>query len=126
MLTGYHPVGCRFYFAYSYGDTRHEAVADILPTTFATAAAAHNALVLTARGGREPAECAELRPRRRRHPVPDAFFGPDGTHDWAFAFAKGKVLVVVHTQQNDSLAQCPADRQGDRRRNSDPRPCVAG
>ena len=30
------------------------------------------------------------------------FFGPDGEKDWAFAFAKGKVMVVVHTQQNDA------------------------
>ena len=29
------------------------------------------------------------------------FFGPDGSRDWACAFAKGAVLVIVRTQQND-------------------------
>jgi hypothetical protein len=102
VLTGYHPVGCRFYFAYSYGDTRHEAVADILPTTFATAAAAHNALVLTARAGHNQQSVPNFVPGADGIQYQTTFFGPDGPHDWAFAFAKGKVLVVVHTQQNDS------------------------
>jgi hypothetical protein len=30
------------------------------------------------------------------------FFGPDGAKDWAFAFAKGKVLVVIYTQRFDT------------------------
>ena len=28
-----------------------------------------------------------------------SFFGPDGAQDWAFVFAKGPVLVVVHTEE---------------------------
>jgi hypothetical protein len=98
VLTGSTPVGCRFYFAYA----AHEAIADILPTTFATAAAAHNAMVLTAEGGGRP----DPRPGfvagvdgilfRTR------FYGPDGAKDWAFVFAKGPVMVVVHTQQTNS------------------------
>ena len=31
-----------------------------------------------------------------------AFFAPDRGKDWAFAFAKGRVLVVIHTQQTNS------------------------
>ena len=30
------------------------------------------------------------------------FFGPDGAEDWAFAFAKGRVMVVVYTQRTDT------------------------
>lgn len=104
VLAGYTPVGCRFYFINSYGGVLHEAVADILPTTFATPAAAHNALVLTADAGRSGSQ------QSQPHFVPGVdgiqyqtrFFGPDGDKDWAFAFARGKVLVVVHTQQSDS------------------------
>ncbi len=104
VLTGYRPVGCRFYFAYSYGNTRHEAVADILPTTFPTAAAAHNALVRTAQAGRPGSQQSAPRfaPGADGVSYQTKFFGPDGNRDWAFAFAKGTVLVVVHTQQNDS------------------------
>jgi hypothetical protein len=32
------------------------------------------------------------------------FFGPDGNRDWAFVFAKGTVMVVVHTRRKDSSA----------------------
>ena len=30
------------------------------------------------------------------------FFGPDGRRDWACVFAKGRVMVVVHTQRSDT------------------------
>ncbi|WP_375484530.1 hypothetical protein [uncultured Jatrophihabitans sp.] len=102
VLTGLRPVGCRFYFAYSYGNTRHEAVADILPRTFASADDAHNALVLTARAGTEPISEPDVTPGVDGVAYRTRFFGPDGARDWAFAFAKGRVLVVVHTQQTDT------------------------
>ena len=102
VLTGYRPNGCRFYFAYSYGTTRHEAVADILPRTFATATEAHNALVLTARAGTEPISEPGFVAGVDGIAYRTRFFGPDGARDWAFAFAKGKVLVVVHTQQTNT------------------------
>lgn len=101
VLPRYHPEGCRFYFSYAYGDTQHEAVADILPYTFPSHVAAHNAMILTARAG------------RNNQPVPNfvkgltgiqyqtKFFGPDGKRDWAFVFVKGKIMVVVHTQQDN-------------------------
>lgn len=97
VLTERKPVGCRFYFAYP----PYEAIADILPTTFLTATAAHNALVRTARAGTalisEPHFVDRIDGIRYR----TKFFGQDGARDWAFAFAKKTVLVVVHTQQND-------------------------
>jgi hypothetical protein len=102
VLPGHRPVGCRFYFAYSYGNTRHEAVADILPRTFATTTQARNALVLTARAGTEPLSEPEFVPGADGIAYRTRFFGPDGARDWAFAFAKGRVLVVVHTQQTNT------------------------
>jgi hypothetical protein len=112
VLTALHPIGCRFYF---YAPP-YEAIADIQPRTFATATAAHNAMVLTARaGGQEIAEPAFV-PGVDGIRFQTRFFGPDGRKDWAFAFAKGRVLVVVHTQQTNAslnaqlLAQAVVDR----------------
>ena len=102
VLTQLNPVGCRFYFAYSYGDTRHEAVADILPYTFATATEARTAMVRTATAGKN------LETQRNFVKGVDGiryqtrFFGPDGDNDWAFVFAKGRHMVVVHTQQTNA------------------------
>jgi hypothetical protein len=36
------------------------------------------------------------------------FFGPDGKKDWAFVFAKGKVMVIVHTQQTNASLNAQA------------------
>ena len=101
VLSTYQPLGCRFYFSYSYGNERHQAVADIEPRTFATALEAHNALVLTARAGTEPISEPDFVPGVDGIAYRTRFFGPDGARDWAFAFAKGPVLVVVHTQQTN-------------------------
>jgi hypothetical protein len=98
VLTDYRPVGCRFYF---YAPP-YEAVADIVPTTFATARAAHNALVLTARAGTEQISEPNFVKGIDGICYRTRFFGPDGARDWAFAFAKGRVLVVVHTQRSDT------------------------
>jgi hypothetical protein len=98
VLTRYRPVGCRFYF---YAPP-YEAVADIRPRTFRTATEARNAMILTARTG------TELITERNVVKGVDGicfrtkYFGQDGKRDWAFAFAKGKVLVVVYTQRNDT------------------------
>jgi len=98
VLTSLHPVGCRFYF----WAPPFEATADVLPTTFATATQAHNAMVLTADAGRN----AQARPHFAAGAdgilYQTRFFGPDGDSDWAFVFAKGRVMVVVHTQQTNS------------------------
>ncbi|HEU5267391.1 MAG TPA: hypothetical protein VFU35_11860 [Jatrophihabitans sp.] len=98
LLAGYRPVGCRFYFAYP----RYEAVADILPTTFATSAQARNAMVRTAQAGRQAQTYPNFVPGVTGISYRTTFFGPDGDQDWAFVFAKGRVMVVVHTQQTRS------------------------
>ena len=98
VLTRLPPVGCRLYF---YAPP-YEAVADILPRTFKTALDAHNALVLTARLGTEPISKPSFVAGVDGILYRTTFFAQDGHRDWAFAFAKGKVLVVVHTQRTDT------------------------
>jgi hypothetical protein len=102
VLTGFTPVGCRFYFSYSYGDTRHQAVADIQPFTLATSAAARNAMIRTAEAGSSPETEQNFVPGLIGIRYQTRFFGPDGAKDWAFVFAKGRRMVVVHTQQTSS------------------------
>ncbi|MBE7189606.1 hypothetical protein [Jatrophihabitans endophyticus] len=103
VLTHLHPVGCRFYF---YAPP-YEAVADVVPRRFSSATVAHNALVRTAEAGSQPISA----PHFARDGAADRvdgisyrtkFFDRDGTRDWAFAFAAGRTLVVVHTQRSDT------------------------
>jgi hypothetical protein len=99
VLTGMKPVGCRFYF---YAGP-FEAIADIVTQTFSSAAAAHDALILTGNAGTQADGEKDGISRGIDSVVyRTRFFGPDGDTDWACAFAKGKVLVIVHTQQENS------------------------
>jgi hypothetical protein len=98
VLTRRHPVGCRFYFAYS----PYEAIADVLPTRFASKDAAYNAMIRTARAGGEPETYKNFVKGVTGIRYRTKFYGPDGKKDWAFVFAKGKVMVVVHTQQTNA------------------------
>jgi hypothetical protein len=91
------PVGCRFYF----WAPPYEAIADILPRRFATAAAAHNAMVLTAEAGADAQGKPEFVGGIDGVLYRTKFFGPDGKRDWALVFAAGRTMVVVHTQRND-------------------------
>lgn len=102
VLTRFRPVGCRFYFAYSYGNTRHQAVADIQPFTLATPTAARNAMIRTAEAGTEPETDQNFVPGLIGIRYRTRFFGPDGAQDWAFVFAKGPRMIIVHTQQTSS------------------------
>ena len=97
VLTTMKPVGCRFYF---YAGP-FEAVADITTRTFPTALAAHNAMVLTGEAGQGAQGIKDLVPGVDAVLFQTRFFGPDGTTDWACVFAKGRVMVTVHTQQTD-------------------------
>lgn len=97
VLPGLTPVGCRFYF-YS---ADHRPVADIRPRTFATAQDAHDALVLTAQHGSEQIAKPNFLPGVDGVLFRTRFVVGDGPRDWAFAFAKGRVLVVVHTWRSD-------------------------
>jgi hypothetical protein len=94
VLPGLTPVGCRFWFAY--GD---DAIADILPRTFATPTDAHNAMVLTARAGAGATSVPNFAPGVDGISYRTRFDPGDGETDWAFVFAKGKVMVVVHTRE---------------------------
>jgi hypothetical protein len=98
VLTKYMPVGCRFYF---YAPP-YEAVADIRPRTFATALQAYNAMILTARTGRNLITEKGFVDGLTGISFQTKYFGPDGRRDWAFVFAKGKVLVAVYTQRSDT------------------------
>ncbi|HEU5007607.1 MAG TPA: hypothetical protein VFT67_11560 [Jatrophihabitantaceae bacterium] len=99
VLTKLKPVGCRFYF---YAPP-FEAIADVVPHTFRTDLDAHNAMVLTAtktgtQAMGKPSILAGVDAVLYR----TKFFGPDGRRDWACVFAKGKLMVVVHTQRSDT------------------------
>jgi hypothetical protein len=98
VLHTLHPVGCRFYF---YAPP-YEAIADIVPRTFPTAEDAHNALAITAARGRQPITKRAFVPGVDGVLYRTKFFADDGGRDWAFAFAKGRVLVIVHTHRTDS------------------------
>lgn len=98
VLTNHKPVGCRFYF---YAGP-YEAVADIVPRTFATAKDAHNAMVLTAQAGKDAMGEPNLVKGVDGVLYRTKFFGDDGDRDWACVFAKGKVMVIVHTQRKDT------------------------
>jgi hypothetical protein len=97
-LSGYHPVGCRFYF---YAPP-YEAVADIRPLTFATPTDAYNAMVRTANAGTEQLAAKDFVPGLTGVSFRTMYFGPDGRRDWAFVFAKGRIMVGVYTQRLDT------------------------
>ena len=96
LLTKYHPVGCRFYFAYG-----TQAIADIRPYTFATATEAFNAMVLMARTGHNAITERNFVNGLTGISFQTKYNPTDGAKDWAFAFAKGKRMVVVYTQQDN-------------------------
>jgi hypothetical protein len=97
-LTDLNPVGCRFYF---YAPP-YVPEAEIAPRTFASHREAYDAMILTARTGKN------LIPERGFvHGVDGIcfqtkFFRDDGNNDWAFVFAKGKVMVVVYAFQTNT------------------------
>jgi hypothetical protein len=98
-LTALKPVGCRFYF---YAGP-YEAISDILPTTFANPTDAYNAMVATGAAGTGTLGVKDLIPGVDGVLYKTQFFGPDVAKggDWACAFAKGNVMVIVHTQQTN-------------------------
>jgi hypothetical protein len=98
VLAAYKPVGCRFYFI----GPPYEATADIRPYTFATATEAYNAMVVVARSGTNPIPEREFVKGATGVAYRTKFFGQDGARDWAFVFAKGKHMVIIHTQRKDT------------------------
>jgi hypothetical protein len=98
-ITTLKPVGCRFYFWAS----PFEAIGDIMPTTLATATDAYNAMVATGAAGTGTIGVKDLVPGVDAVLYKTTYFGPDNAKggDWACAFAKGNVMVIVHTQQTN-------------------------
>src|SRR5206468_3535493 len=76
LLTQYHPVGCRFYFAYG-----TQAIADIRPYTFATTTQAFNAMVLMARTGHNAITERNFVKGLTGISFQTKFYGPDGSRD---------------------------------------------
>lgn len=98
LLTTLRPIGCRFYFENDY-----HPVGDILPMTYPSAVAAHNAMVATAEVGSSAQGEPSFVPGVDGVSFRTAFSSPDAGEDWAFAFAKANFLVVVRTDQNRNL-----------------------
>jgi hypothetical protein len=112
VLTTTHPVGCRFYF---YAGP-YQAIADIVPHRFGSAAAAYAAMLATAAAGTSESGRSDIVPGVDAVLYRTRFFGPDGPRDWACVFAAGATMVVVHTQSDNTsfsalrLAQVVAPR----------------
>lgn len=98
VLTTMKPVGCRFYF---YAPP-YEAIAEFTTRTFGTSREAHDAIVLTSRTGTEAQGKTGIVPGVDAVVYRTRFFGEDGARDWACAFAKGKIMVIVRTQRKDT------------------------
>jgi len=94
-LTTLDPIGCRFYFQ---GD--YHPIGDILPSTYSSAIEAHNAMVATAQVGANARGVPSFVPGADGVSFQTRLNAPDDGNDWAFAFAKGNVMVVVRTNQD--------------------------
>jgi hypothetical protein len=98
ILTDYHPVGCRFYF---YAPP-YPAEAEIQPHTFDTPAEARDAMILTARTGRNLITEKNFVHGLTGICFQTKFFAEDGDRDWAFVFAKGRTMVIVYAFQTNT------------------------
>jgi hypothetical protein len=98
VLPGTNPEGCRFYFAYG----PYQAVADIQVYRYADHTLANNTMVATAKAGLRAQGIPNLIPGVPGVVFQTKFNKNDGNKDWACAFAKGSLVVIVHTQQNDT------------------------
>jgi len=96
QLTTLQPIGCRFYFQSDY-----HATGDILPSTYSSPVAAYNAMVLTAQAGTSIQARLAFDGTNDGASFRTTFSSPDDGQDWAFAFAKGSVMVVVRTDRTD-------------------------
>jgi hypothetical protein len=95
ILTDLTPEGCRFYF---YAPP-YVPETEIQPHTFATHAQARDAMILTARTGRNLITEKNFVPGVTGICFQTKFFAADGDRDWAFVFAKGKTMVIVYAFQ---------------------------
>ncbi len=98
VLTTTTPAGCRFYF----WSAPFQAIGDIVPMTFATPTDAYNAMVATGTAGAGTFGVKDVVPGVDAVLYQTAFNPQDGSKDWACTFAKGNVMVTVHTQQTNT------------------------
>lgn len=96
VLTELKPVGCRFYWFSDFHPT-----GDIMPSTYASPTEAHNAMVVTAEAGTGALGVPAFVPGVDGISFRTRMNAADDGQDWAFAFAKGKVMVVIRTDQTD-------------------------
>jgi len=87
------PPGCRFYFAYNLSHMTME----ITTQTFEDAIDANNAMVTMANAGRNASAVEGIGDAAVLFQT--TFYPPDGDQDWACAFVRGNLLVVVKTDQ---------------------------
>lgn len=87
------PPGCRFYFAY---DLSHMTL-EITTQQFPDPIDANNAMVTTATAGKNASAVQGIGDGAVLYQT--TFYPPDGDDDWACAFIKGSLLVVVKTDQ---------------------------
>jgi hypothetical protein len=98
VITTMNPVGCRFYFWAG----PYEAVADIVTQRYSSAAVAQSSMVATAKAGHSAQTVNGLSPGVNGVLYQTVFFSDDGSSDWACAFTKGALLVIVHTNQTNA------------------------
>lgn len=87
------PPGCNFYFAYGDG----HMVLKISAQRFADPISANNAMVLAAQAGNNADPVAGIGDAAVLYQV--GFYDLDAAQDWACAFIKGGLLVIVNTDQ---------------------------
>lgn len=87
------PPGCNFYFAYGDG---HKTL-QISTQRFTDPIDANNAMVLAAQGGTNADPIAGIGDAAVLYQV--GFYDLDAAQDWACAFIKGSLLVIVNTDQ---------------------------
>lgn len=100
ILTKLKPVGCRFYF---YAPP-YVPEAEIQPHTFASHREAFDAMIRTARTGKNLITEKNFVKGLDGISFQTKFYSADGNNDWAFVFAKGKVMVVVYAFQDNISA----------------------
>lgn len=92
------PRGCKFYLPFA----DFHAVAQITGTLYPNATTAHNAMVRIAAKGSQQIGYPSLAPGVEGITFRTAFYAPDGKRDWACTFRKGRTVVLVNTDQNDT------------------------
>ncbi|MGI8880990.1 MAG: hypothetical protein ACR2KJ_10895 [Jatrophihabitans sp.] len=92
------PRGCKFYLPFA----DFHAVAQITAKTYPDETTAHNEMVRTAAKGSQQIGYPALAAGVEGVTFRTAFYAPDGKRDWACIFRKGRTVVVVNTDQNDT------------------------